>query len=250
MSSSLYVVRLTNSNVDDIISRISFSEPEVNSQSSNSTIRVYITDEQGEQKNLVVETPWMKCPFGVSVFEAQSRKGSPYKKYSLPVSFHKQETDEKQQVYKRFLELLDEKLIDAGHENAGAWLKQKGQPKAVIKAFYTGMLRYSKNPDGSPSDRYPPNTKYKLPAYRNDGPEGDVTFSTQVFSSQDKDARMTVTDIAKGAQVKNLVECTGIWVVNGKFGVGWRSLQMRVKNPESRNTYAFQEDSDDEDEEA
>ena len=34
---------------------------------------------------------------------------------------------------------------------------------------------------------------------------------------------MEISEVAKGAQVKNLVECTGTWVVNGKFGLSWRS---------------------------
>lgn len=241
--SNLYAVKLTEENVDDVISRIEFSEPEVNSEYGNVSINVSIKDEQGEKHKLVVETPWMRAFVGVSTFDAQSRKGGNYKKYNLPVSFNNLDNDPKQKVYKKFVELFDEKLVEAGFNNAGDWLKQKGQPKAVIKAFYSSLLKHSKNKDGTINENYPPRTQYKLPAYRSDKP-GEVNFSTQVF--KDSSTRMSVLDIAKGAQVKNLVECTGIWVVNGKFGAGWRSLQMRVKNPESKFTYSFQEDSDEE----
>ena len=240
--SNLYVVRLTEENVEDVISRIEFSEPEVNSEYGNVSINVTIEDEEGEKRKLVVETPWMRAFVGVSTFDAQSRKGGTYKKYNLPVSFNSLESDSKQQVYRRFIELFDEKLVETGFKNSGDWLKQKGQPKAVIKAFYSSLLKHSKNKDGTINENYPPRTQYKLPAYRGDG--DDVNFSTQVY--KDQNTRMSVLDIAKGAQVKNLVECTGVWVVNGKFGAGWRSLQMRVKNPESKYTYAFQEDSDSE----
>ena len=239
----MYFVKLTEENVDDVVSRIKFSDPEVNSDYGNVNIKVTITDEEGNDRNLAVETPWLRAFVGVSIFEAQSRKGDTYKKYNLPVSFNDLE-DPKQVVYKRFVELFDEKLINAGYDNSAEWLKQGGQPKAVIKAFYSALMKHSKNKDGSINDKYPPRTQFKLPAYKNRDAPGE-TFSTQVY--KDQNTRMDVTDIEKGAQVKNLVECTGIWVVNGKFGAGWRSLQMRVKNPANRNAYAFQEDSDDED---
>jgi hypothetical protein len=240
----MYFVKLTEDNVEDVISRINFSAPEVNSDYGNVSIKVSITDEEGNPRNLAVETPWMRAFVGVSTFEAQSRKGDTYKKYNLPVSFNNL-GDPKQAVYRKFIELFDQKLIDAGYDNAASWLKQAGQPKAVIKAFYSAQLKHSKNKDGSINENYPPRTQFKLPAYRNKDTPGE-TFSTQVY--KDQETRMSVTEIEKGAQVKNLVECTGIWVVNGKFGAGWRSLQMRVKNPANRNAYAFQEDSDDEDE--
>ena len=107
--SQVYIVRLNETNVKDVISRIEFSEPEINSDYGNQTINVCIKDEEGKLRKLVVETPMMKAPFGLSEFEAQTRQGHTYKKYSLPVSFDNLE-DSKQAVYKTFIEMFDQRI--------------------------------------------------------------------------------------------------------------------------------------------
>ena len=54
--------------------------------------------------------------------------------------------------------------------------------------------------------------------------------------------------LVKGAKVKVVLKCNGIWVANGKFGCTWRAEQMLVKVPEGGlNEFAIQSDSDDED---
>ena len=54
--------------------------------------------------------------------------------------------------------------------------------------------------------------------------------------------------VMKGARVKAVLKCNGIWVANGKFGCTWRAEQVRVKVPEGRlNEFAILSDSDDED---
>jgi hypothetical protein len=54
--------------------------------------------------------------------------------------------------------------------------------------------------------------------------------------------------LVKGAKVKVVLKCNGIWVANGKFGCTWRAEQMLVTIPEGGlNEFAIQSDSDDED---
>ena len=51
----------------------------------------------------------------------------------------------------------------------------------------------------------------------------------------------------KGARVKAVLKCNGIWIANGKFGCTWRAEQIRVKLPEGGlREYAILSDSDDE----
>merc|ERR1711988_1034265 len=106
----VYITRLTADNVDDVISRINFSEPTIDPTYGNVSIRLYVLDPNGEKQNLVLETPWMKAPFGVSKYEAN---GSKIPKFSIPMSFDKVDKDyQRQIIYKDFLEKLDEKMID------------------------------------------------------------------------------------------------------------------------------------------
>jgi hypothetical protein len=55
----------------------------------------------------------------------------------------------------------------------------------------------------------------------------------------------------KGALVKVVLKCNGIWIANGKFGCTWRAEQIRIKVPEGGlRDFAILSDSDEEEEEA
>jgi hypothetical protein len=239
---------LTKDNVNDVLKRIVFEDPESNNDYGNVSIRIMINNENGTKQNLYLETPWMKAPFGVSSFEVASKKGDKYFKHKLPVSFDNLEQDKAQQAYHDFMEKLDKKIIDQGFKNAGEWLGLSGEPKAVIKAFYSPGVVYAKDKQGKKSDKYPPRVTYKLPTYL-DKKTGTAKFLTKMYDDKKEDIENPAKDLVKGSRLKSLVECTGIWVVNKKFGAGWRSIQSKVKFPENRFAYAFTEDSDDEEEE-
>ena len=75
---SLYVVKPTKDNIDDLLSRIQFTEAESNDDYGNLSIRVQIEDEEGSLHPLIVEAPWMRAFVGVSSFEVTSRKNETY----------------------------------------------------------------------------------------------------------------------------------------------------------------------------
>ena len=53
----------------------------------------------------------------------------------------------------------------------------------------------------------------------------------------------------KGALIKVVLKCNGIWIANGKFGCTWKAEQIRVKVPEGGlRDFAIMSDSEDEDE--
>jgi hypothetical protein len=240
-----YKLKLTRDNVDEIIDKIEFSDPQVDAKYSNVSIRMSIADDKGQKHPLRLETPWMKAVFGVSSFEAVGSKT----KHKLPVSFDRLEDYERQQVFKEFFEKLDKKLIDTGFENAGLWLKRAGEPKAVIKAFYSQCLVYSKDKSGNISDKYPPRLQFKIPSYQNE--DGSERFVSPVYTSANGKNPIESTPIeaiGKGASVKAIVECTGIWVINGKFGMGWRADMFKLKEEDKQQSYEFVDSEEDEDE--
>tara|TARA_Y100000389_G_scaffold205027_1_gene262144 strand:- start:10085 stop:10855 length:771 start_codon:yes stop_codon:yes gene_type:complete len=248
---SLYVVKLTDTDVaEDALSRIRLSTDESTSDDfGNLAIKVQIEDEEGNLHPLIVEAPWMKAQFGVSSFEVSGKNGNSYFKHKLPVIFHEYDSDKKQKAYITFCEGFDKMIVDAGCEHSGEWLQMDDASKEVVTAFYNPHMTYSKDPKtGKRSTKYPqPKLQYKLPSFKNDEEGAPDNFSTRAFNEKSEPLKDLTKDISRGAIVKNLVECTGIWVVNKKFGTGWRSLQMKVKNPALRNAYMFEEDSDAED---
>ena len=55
----------------------------------------------------------------------------------------------------------------------------------------------------------------------------------------------------KGALVKVVLKCNGVWIANGKFGCTWRAEQIRVKVPEGGlRDFAILSDSDEEDDDS
>jgi len=240
---SRYTTKLTEENVEQVIDSLVFDKATVDDTYGNVAVKVSILDDKGEKRPLSLETPWMKAFVGVSKYEAPGPNSRP--KYKLPVSFHRLDDYSRQGVFKRFFAALDEKLVDEGFENSAAWLKRSGEPKAVIKAFYSAGLSYSKDKQGMIDERYPPKLQFKLGTYEND--DGSVRFAAPVY--QDKETRLEDVEeaIQKGGEVKAIVDCSGVWGVNGKFGLGWRVAQLKVKERKNFNSYAFCDESDGED---
>jgi hypothetical protein len=47
----------------------------------------------------------------------------------------------------------------------------------------------------------------------------------------------------KGSHIRALIQCTGIWVAAGKFGLSWKIVQMVVEpRPGIGSSYAFDDD--------
>ena len=240
---SRYTTKLTESNIDETIDRLVFDEPVIDEKYGNVSVRISITDEKGDKRPLSLESPWMKAFVGISKYEGNGPNARA--KYAEPVSFHKMETYERQRDIKTFFEKIDERLLDEGFANAGAWLKRAGEPKAVVKAFYTPALTFSKDKQGQVDDRYPPNLKFKLGTYQND--DGSVRFGAPVYLDRDSQVDDVEESVQKGSEVKAIIDCTGVWCVNGKFGAGWRVGQMKLKERKNQNSYAFCDESDGED---
>jgi hypothetical protein len=49
--------------------------------------------------------------------------------------------------------------------------------------------------------------------------------------------------LPKMSECVSILECSGIWIVSGKFGISWRPAQMKVyKNETKLTNYAFIDD--------
>ena len=102
---------------------------------------------------------------------------------------------------------------------------------------------------------FPPKFSYKV--VKRDG-----KFLPKEFMVYDKDKTIfdvnKTTDtpvefsnvVMKGASVKTVIKCNGIWIANGKFGCTWRAEQICVKVPEGGlRDFAILSDSEEEEEE-
>jgi hypothetical protein len=204
-----------------------------------------------EGRNLMLETPSLNVPYGVNVFD---KNGPP--KYSVDLSLRGADDNDQVRALQDFLEAFDERMIDAGVENAGKWFKMANPSREVIKAFYTPLVKISRDPQGNPKP-YPPTFKLALRGKKGAqaGPTAG-TFETDFYNAVEKDSKglpskytpeMAIDEVlCKRSQVTAIIQCTGVWFAGGKFGTTWKSVQVRVDSqPEQIRGPAFRSDAPD-----
>ena len=215
-----------------------------------------------EGRNLMLETPSLNVPYGVNKFD--KTPGAPVK-YSVDLSFRGADDNEEIRGLQEFLEAFDERMIDAGIENADKWFKMKGVSREVIKAFYTPVVKISVDKEGNPKP-YPPTFKLALRKrmIRKAGdksgtpdPADNVgAFDTKFYNAQEKDAKGAIAEfdgglkiddlLPKRSQVGAIIQCTGIWFAGGKYGTTWKVVQLRVDSqPEQIRGPAFRSEAPD-----
>jgi hypothetical protein len=204
-----------------------------------------------EGRNLMIETPSLSLPYGVNKFD-KTPGAAP--KYSVDFSLRGADESADVGALKEFMESFDERMVQAGMDNAGAWFKMAKPNQEVIKAFYTPLVKVSVDKDGNPKP-YPPTFKLALrkrmirKAGDKEGvpdPEETVSaFETKFYNAAEGNAEfggdLKVEDVLpKRAQVGVIMQCTGIWFAGGKYGTTWKSVQVRVDSqPEQIRGPAF-----------
>ena len=190
-----------------------------------------------EGRNIITETPSLNVPYGLNVFD--KTPGAP-PKYSVDLSLRGADDNESVKALQDFLEAFDERMIDAGVENASKWFKMNNPNREVIKAFYTPLLKYSRDAAGNLKP-YPPTVKLALRKIKGAPATGTNIsyFQTKFYDpSADLDAKGELSEfaresdinqiLAKRSQATAIIQCTGVWFAGGKFGTTWTATQFRV----------------------
>lgn len=218
------------------VSKITFSAPK---QLDNGGRSIFINY---NNRNLIVQTPMMSLPFGISVWPGE--RGLP-DKHTLQMSFAGRDTNQGIQDFYDMLERISDHVIDNALENSNAWFKKKYPSRDVVADMFTTSIRYSKDKDtGEQSTMYPPNFKLNLPFV-------DGAFRFPVYGG-DREP-IDLLDIlrspkrGKGARVSAIIHLQSIWSVglNKSFGVTWKICQLRMIMPANLDGYAFMPTEDD-----
>ena len=185
------------------------------------------------RKNLSVQVSTLPVPYGMNMFD---KAGPP--KYSVDLSLRGYDENPKvKQVYEMFT-ALDEYMIDQGVANSKTWFKAQ-LTRDVVKAFYTPLVRWSKDAEGNVKP-YPPTLKVQLK-------QRDGKFDVTLFDENKNELKGVPLDelLVKGSQVTSVIQCTSLWFAGSKFGLSWKALQIRMdKMPDNIRGYAFQDDDD------
>lgn len=185
---------------------------------------------------LVMQVGSLETPFGLSVYD----KTSP-PKYTVDLKlrgYDDAEQNPKTAGIYNALNALDEFMIDQGVLNSKQWFKAT-LTRDVVKAFYTPTVRFSRDADGNVKP-YPPTLKVQLR-------QRDGKFDTQIYDDKKRSlSDVPLEDIlVKGAFLTVLIQCTGVWFAGSKYGLSWKSIQIRAdKVPESIRGFAFLDDGE------
>ena len=133
---------------------------------------------------------------------------------------------------------LDEYMIEQGVANSKTWFKAQ-LTRDVVKAFYTPLVRWSKDAEGNVKP-YPPTLKVQLK-------QRDGKFDVTLFDENKNELKGVPLEelLVKGSQITSVIQCTSLWFAGSKFGLSWKAVQIRMdKMPDSIRGYAFQDDDD------
>ena len=177
-------------------------------------------------KDLVIQTPRMFIPFGVSKFDT---------KFSIDVSFDGM-TDDEDCMLSNFLtrlKKLDKKVQRLAKEKK-SWLKGK-------QHIYCPIVKDVLTEDGEVDDRYKPKMRVKLPIW-------DDKIKFQLFDETGQRINLHPTtiedEITKGSDIRMILSCTGLWIAGSKYGVSFKLQQAQLFKRAAMTEFAFVDSSD------
>lgn len=210
--------------------KISFSQPKTLDSGGK---QAYVNYDGGM---FVLQTPMCMLPYGMNAFD----KAGPVK-YSVELSLRGyNEPGSKMETFYKMLSALDEYMIDQGVKNSKQWFKAD-LSRDVIKAFYSPMIRFSKDKDGNLKP-YPPTVKLSLKQKRD-----SQDFDVQCFDDKREPYRGIPLEelLVKGAQATSLAQCTGCWFAGSKYGLSWKMVQTILNVlPQSSRNFTFVDDGE------
>jgi len=187
-------------------------------------------------KRIVLQTPKMSVPFGVSEYVPENNVGPV--KYSLDASFKGIPDDSKLNTFHEVVRKIDERMVALAVENSVAWFGKK-MSKEIVEELYRPLIKASKQPD-----KYAPTIKFKIRPSR----DGSSEMNVEAFDT--KRQKFDMNDFQSGSTVKCIVDFAPVWFVNKQFGITLSVVQLEVVSlPAGKlQGFAFQNESDDDEE--
>jgi hypothetical protein len=220
---------------------VRFSTPKANKHGGKVVYVNYDYEDGSSPKTLRIQMPRMKAPFGVSGWDGKDKKDNSPSETSndtLELSFN----DEDKDLIEKF-ERLDDLAIEAGALNSKEFFKKKFD-KEALKLFYKQTIKHNEDEEGERDNKYPPRLKTKL------SKDKDYRYTAQIFTPEKERVLMDIHNYAevipKGSECVTIIECSGIWIINEKFGLSWRPAQTKVYISDNKlSGYSFIDDDED-----
>lgn len=175
-----------------------------------------------DKKPLCFCTSTLYSPFGVKSF---MKDWATFSEYSIDTSLN-QSSSESAISFKNFLEELDRRLTTLVQDNLQVFNNPKSNVDVTNAIDYQSIMRENGN--------YPKLVRLQLNRDKNGN------FTSFVFDEKKNSIQIdegNISDVlVKGKSFKAIIECSKVWLYNGKVGTVWNIEQLRFVEPYNNNT--------------
>lgn len=214
------------------------------------------------KKSLYLSTPLM-LTWGINTYEDEN---TGRKTYDMALQFPNDEYNNPTCVeFLKNMQAFETKVKEDAIVNSKDWLNKTKLVPEAVDALWSPMLKYPKDKESGDSDySRPPTLKVKIPCWEGEFKNVEIydDKSTLLFPTSETDTNIEEF-IVKATNVATIIQCGGIWVANGKFGVTWKLFQAVVKpktvlsgkchivlSSEDKEKMSSSKDDDDDDDDA
>jgi len=179
-------------------------------------------------KSLYMSTPLM-LTWGVNEYSDDNKNS-----YDMALQFPRDEYDnENCAQFLKNMQAFETKIKQAAIENSRDWLNKSKLTPDAVDALWSPMLKYPKDKETGDSDySRPPTLKVKIPYWEGEFKNVEIYNENRepLYPNTSDEEPKSIQDlIVKGSNIATIIQCGGIWVANGKFGVTWKLFQAVVK---------------------
>ena len=182
----------------------------------------------GNKKSLYISTPLM-LTWGVNTYNDD--KTGEVQSYDIALQFPNDEYNNPDCVaFLKNMQALEQKIKEDAVVNSKDWLNKSKLVPEAVDALWSPMLKYPKVKEtGEPDYSRAPTLKVKIQYWEGEFKNVELyNDSKELVFPSDDDTNISEF-IVKGSNVATIIQCGGIWVANGKFGVTWKLFQAVVK---------------------
>lgn len=205
----------------NINKNLQFTKPKI-SPNGRKSIGILNKD---NMKSLYISTPLM-LTWGVNEYTEDRIS------YDMALQFPNDEyNNEHASVFLKNMQALEMKIKESAVENSKDWLNKSKLTPEAVDALWTPMLKYPKDKaTEEPDYSRAPTLKVKIPFWEGEFKNVELYNESKemVFPNENADDAIA-NYIVKGSNIATIIQCGGIWVANGKFGVTWKLFQAVVK---------------------
>jgi hypothetical protein len=203
-----------------------YTKPKVN---ANGGKQIGILNKQN-MKTLYISTPLM-LTWGVNEYTDEK---SGKKTYDMALQFPNDEYNNQDCVtFLKNMQNLEQKIKTDAITYSKEWLNKAKMVPEAVDALWTSMLKYPKDKNTEEPDySRAPTLKVKIPFWEGEFKNVELYNEKQelVFPPMDDSSEDNISNyIVKASNVATIIQCGGLWVANGKFGVTWKLFQAVVK---------------------